>query len=283
MSTKEYDDKVVALIGAGTGIGREIAVQLGAAGAKLALACLGAGPLEQLRQELEQSGVAVTTTVLDVRDRNAIESFAQATFDHYGEVDYVFHNAGISAVGNAWTMPPGDWEWLLDVNLKGPIYSIQSFIPRLIAQDREAHFIITASAAGLITGWGGAGYAASKHAVIGLSETLELDLQRAGAKVKTHVICPGYVLSNLHNSLQYRAEGEWDPNDPAYQDPDYEAAMARSVKSTGEVGMPTDEAVRGIFAGIARGDFVILTHPQFGPVIEKRYHNLVTGARPGTA
>jgi NAD(P)-dependent dehydrogenase (short-subunit alcohol dehydrogenase family) len=283
MIVSDYRDKVVAVVGAGHGIGRELVRQLAEQGAKFALASRPTGPLPELERELKDQGVEVVTALLDVRDPDALEAFAAQTFDHYGAVDYCFHNAGIAAVGNSWKMPLADWRWLMDVNLMGPVHGIRAFVPRLIAQDRECHFIITASAAGFVTAWGGAAYAASKHALIGLAESLELDLQKANAKVVSHVICPAYVLSNLHNSLDYRRADEWDPADPAYQDPDYLEAMERSARSTSGTGMPTDEAVRAMLEKLAAGDFVIMTHPQYGPVIEQRYGRLVSGRRPGAA
>lgn len=280
---KEYEGKVVALIGAAHGIGHELVLQLADRGVKFSLADRSAGPLDELKTQLEDRGIEVITSLVDVPNPEQMEGFAVRTFDHYGSVDYCFHNAGISAVGNVWKMPLSDWQWLIDVNLMGPVNAVRAFIPRMIAQDRECYFIITASAAGFVTGWGGAGYAASKHAVIGLAETLELDLRKASTKVKSYVICPAYVLSNLHNSLDYRPAEAWDPGDPAYKDSDYAEAMQRSVLSTSEAGMPTDEAVRAILQKLDEDEFVIMTHPQYGPVIERRYHNLVTGKRPGAA
>lgn len=283
MFMEEFRGKRVALIGASHGIGEQMARQMAAAGARLSLADLSGEPIEALGKQLADNGVNVITTVVDVRDEAAVEMFAERTFAHFGELDYCFHNAGVSAVGNVWKIPLADWHWSFDVNVMGPVHSVRAFIPRMIDQDNECHFVITASAAGLITSWGGASYSASKHALIGLAETLECDLQKAGAKVKNHVVCPGYVLSNLHNSLDYRPADEWDPADPAYADSDYAEAMQRSTKSTGEIGMTTEEAVQIILNQLARGDFLILTHPQLGPVIEKRYHNLISGVRPGIA
>ncbi|MDR1712125.1 MAG: SDR family NAD(P)-dependent oxidoreductase [Propionibacteriaceae bacterium] len=280
---KEYRDKVVAITGCASGIGMELVRQLAAKGAKFSLADIGDDRLAAFQQELEAQGVEAIATHVDVRDPEQMEAFAARTYDKFGRVDYCFSNAGISAVGNAWKMPLSDWHWLLDVNVMGPAHAIRAFIPRMIEQDSECCFIITASAAGFVTAWGGAGYSASKHAVIGLAEALEGDLQKAGAKVKSYVITPAYVQSNLHNSFDYRPEAEWDSKDPAYEDDDFNAAFGRSVKSTsadGGVGIPTQDAVQAILKGLDEDHFIIMTHPQYGPIIEARYHNLMTGVRP---
>lgn len=279
---KEYKGKVVAITGAAHGIGRELVWQLAAKGAKFSLADAQAEPLAELARQLEDKGVEVITSTFDVRSSDEMDKFAGKTFAAYGTVDYFFNNAGISAVGNAWKMPLNDWDWLIDVNLKGAVHGIRAFVPRMIEQDKECYVIITASAAGLVTLWGGAGYAASKHAVIGMAETLELDLRRAGTKVKSYVICPSFVLSNLHNSLDYRPADEWDKNDPAYQNIDYLEADERSKQSTGVAGMATDEAVRTILEEFDADKFIILTHQHVVPLVEKRYHNLLAGKRPGT-
>lgn len=278
---KEYQGKVVAITGAANGIGREIVLQLAEKGVKFSLADIQAEPLVELASWLEAKGVEVISSCFDVSDYEAMQDFAHTSFAHYGTVDYFFNNAGISAIGNAWKMPLSDWDWLLDVNIKGVVHGIKSFMPEMIKQDKECYFITTASAAGLVTLWGGAGYAASKHAVVGMAETLELDLRKAGAKVKSYVICPSFVLSNLHNSLDYRPAGQWDKNDPAYQDADYIEADERSIQSTGVAGMPTAEAVKIILQELDADKFLILTHSYIATLVEARFRNLLSGKRPG--
>ncbi|MDR3360818.1 MAG: SDR family NAD(P)-dependent oxidoreductase [Bifidobacteriaceae bacterium] len=283
---KDYQGKVVAITGAASGIGREMVGQLAAKGARFSLADIGDERLSQMREELEALGVEAVTSHVDVRVPEEMEHFAVKTIGEFGTVDYMFNNAGISAVGNAWKMPLSDWRWLIDVNLFGPVNACRAFIPRMIELDKECCFVITASAAGFVSAWGGAGYSASKHAVIGMAEGLESDLRKAGAQVKVHVIAPSYVQSNLHNSLQYRQAAEWDPADPAYSDADYKDAMDRSTKSTSEdggVGIPVDEAVRRILTGLDEDRFVILTHPETASYIENRYHRFMVGKRPGQA
>ncbi len=283
MITDHYQGKVVALTGAASGIGHELVRQLAGKGARFSLADIRHTELHAFSDELKVQGVDVITSHVDVRNPAEVQAFADRTFETYGRIDYVFSNAGVSAVGNTWRMPIVDWHWLVDVNLMGAIHAARAFVPGLIAQDRPCHFVVTASAAGFVTGWGGAGYAATKHALIGVVESLELDLQKAGAQVKSHVICPGYVLSNLHNSFDYRSEVEWNPDDPAYQDSDYVDAMERSIRSTSVTGMPTDEAVTTILTELDDDKFVIFTHPQYIPVIKTRYANLLAGERPGLA
>lgn len=278
---KDYKNKIVAITGAAHGIGREIAIQLAEKGAKLAIADVQAEPLFELAQQLKDRGVGVITSCFDVRNYEEMKNFASKTYEAYGSVDYFFNNAGISAVGTAWKMPLNDWDWLIDVNLKGPMYGIRAFVPEMIKSDKECFVITTASAAGLVTLWGGAGYAASKHAVVGMSETLELDLRRIGSKVKSYVVCPSFVISNLHNSMDYRSEDEWDRNNPFYQDPDYIEANERSIHSTGVAGMPTDEAVRNILKELDEDKFLILTHSHVTKLVESRYDNLLAGKRPG--
>lgn len=277
---KKYKDKVVAITGAASGIGKEIVMQLAKKGAKFSLGDIDAENLAVLQSELQSKGVESMAVTLDVSKYDQMQNFADKTFQKFGTVDYVFNNAGISAVGNAWKMPLTDWEWLLDVNFRGVVHGIKAFIPLMITQDKECYFINTASAAGFVTGWGGAAYAASKHGVIAISETLEIDLQKAGAKVKSYVICPGYVISNLHNALDHRPDDQWDKNDPAYQDKDYLEAMERSITSTSKTGMPTSEAVASILKQLDEDKFVIMTHDHIAPWVENRYRNLVAGKRP---
>ncbi|MEU6538374.1 SDR family NAD(P)-dependent oxidoreductase [Streptomyces sp. NPDC047000] len=276
---QDYGSKVVAVTGAANGIGRELARRFAAAGAGLALADIDADHLEALRTELTAGGTDVLTAVFDVRDAEAMEDFARRTYDVYGAVDLFFNNAGVISVGTVWEQPLADWDWLLDVNVKGLVHGIKAFVPRMIAQNTPCRIVDTASIAGLLAVENSPAYVASKFAALSLTEVLDLQLQAAGSKVTAHVVCPGVVRTDLDNCLRHRDPGRYDPDDPYYKTDDHRSRFAVVTRSI-PVGMPVDEAVTVVVDELEKGTFCIFTHPMYNPAVTGRTAALVAGSRP---
>lgn len=277
---QDYDNKVVAITGAANGIGKELARRFAGAGARLALADIDAENLEALRAELVGNGVEVLASVFDVRSFDAMEAFARETYATYGTVDLFFNNAGVISVGTIWEQPLADWDWLIDVNIKGVVHGIKAFVPRMIAQDSPCRIIDTASIAGLLTVENSPAYVASKFASLSLTEVLELQLQGVGAKVTAHVVCPAVVQTDLDNCLRHRDPSTYDASDPYYQTADFRAKTAVVTQSI-PAGIPVADAVTTIITEMEKGTFYILTHPAYNPAITGRTAGIVAGARPG--
>ena len=277
---QDYTTKVVAITGAANGIGKELARRFARAGARLALADIDVDNLTLLAAELGSAGAEVSTAVFDVRSFDAMEGFARQTYASYGQVDLFFNNAGVISVGTIWEQPLADWDWLLDVNVKGVLHGIKAFVPRMIGQDMPCRIINTASIAGLLTVENSPAYVASKFASLSMTEVLDLQLQAAGAKVTAHVICPAVVQTDLDNCLRHRDPATFDAADPYYQTEDYIRRFEVVTKSM-PAGLPVDAAVEVIIDQLERGTFYILTHPMYNPAITGRTAGIVAGARPG--
>ncbi|HEY5518519.1 MAG TPA: SDR family NAD(P)-dependent oxidoreductase [Cellulomonas sp.] len=276
---QDYQGKVVAITGAANGIGKELALRFGAAGARLALADIDADHLGALRKELEEYGVEVFESVFDVRHFADMEAFAVRTVATYGAVDLFFNNAGVISVGTIWEQPLADWDWLLDVNVKGVVHGIKAFVPKMIAQDTPCRIIDTASIAGLLTVENSPAYVASKFASLSLTEVLELQLQGIGSKVTAHVVCPAVVQTDLDNCLRHRDPSTYDANDPYYATDDFRAKTA-VVTGSIPLGLPVADAVETIITEMEKGTFYILTHPAYNPAITGRTAAIVAGVRP---
>jgi NADP-dependent 3-hydroxy acid dehydrogenase YdfG len=276
---ENYQGKVVAITGAANGMGTELARRFGAAGARLALADIDAVKLAALRAELVAGGVEVLDSVLDVRSFEAMDDFARAAFETYGAVDLFFNNAGVITVGTIWEQPLADWDWLLDVNVKGVLHGIKAFVPRMIEHDTECRIINTASIAGLLTVENAPAYVASKFAALSMTEVLDLQLQAAGSKVTAHVICPAVVNTDLDNCLRHRGTSTYDADDPYYQTADY-LKRFEVVTDSMPAGLPVDAAVEIIISEMEKGTFYILTHPMYNPAIIGRAAAVVAGTRP---
>ena len=217
--------------------------------------------------------------MFDVRSFAAMDDFAATTYAAFGRVDLFFNNAGVISVGTIWEQPLADWDWLLDVNVKGVLHGIKAFVPKMIAQDTVCQIINTASIAGLLTVENSPAYVASKFASLALTEVLDLQLQAAGAKVSAHVICPAVVQTDLDNCLRHRDPATYDADDPYYRTEDYIRRFEVVTKSI-PAGLPVEAAVEIIISELEKGTFYILTHPMYNPAITGRTAAIVTGTRP---
>ena len=198
---RDLDGKVAVVTGAASGIGRALADAFGAAGMGLVLADVEADPLVAAAAELGSRGVDAHAVVTDVAQADQVEALAVAAEDRFGAAHVVCNNAGVAPIGPVLETRLEDWRWVFDVNLFGVVHGIQAFGPRLVAQG-EGHIVNTASSGGLITVPGFGAYVATKHAVVGLSETLYQEL--AGTGVGVSVLCPGLVATQIFESERNR-------------------------------------------------------------------------------
>ena len=194
--------KVAFITGGASGIGLGLAKVFGAQGVKVMLADVRQEPLEVAVAQLRAAGITAEGMVVDVSDRAAMKAAAAATVAAFGKVHLLFNNAGISFFGPMDQAKDGDWDWMLGVNLYGVVNGVQAFLPHLKAHGEPCHIVNTASMAGLLVGPGMGLYSASKFAVVGLSNSLRLDLAPHGIGVS--VLCPGFVRSNIHEAGKIR-------------------------------------------------------------------------------
>ncbi len=196
---KIYQDKIIIITGAASGIGRELAERLGAYGARLVLADINQEGLEKVAQQIQAKGGKAEANYLDVRDREAIRELIENQTTQYGRLDYIFNNAGIGMGGETFAMTMEDWQRILDINLLSVIQGTHSAYQIMVRQG-HGHIVNTASMLGLIPGPLSTAYATTKHAVYGLSRSLRLEGKAFGVKVTA--ICPGYVDTNILNATE---------------------------------------------------------------------------------
>ena len=193
-------DKVAFITGGASGIGAAFAKELGRRGVEVVLADRQIGLAEEIAAVIRQGGGQATAVELDVRDAAQFEQVVDDTVARAGRIDYLFNNAGI-AVGGAilgYTLP--DWYDVFDVNLRGVAHGIQVVYPVMCRQG-SGHIINTASVAGLLPTGEAASYAATKHAVVGLSKTLRIEAKEHGVKVSA--LCPGAIRTPILTTGKY--------------------------------------------------------------------------------
>lgn len=186
-------DKVVAITGAGSGIGEATALLLAERGAKVVLAARRVERLEALAAKIEAAGGQAAYAVTDVRRRPDLVELVAVARRRFGRLDVLVSNAGLGAVAPLDDLPVDDWDDMIDVNIKGVLYGIAAALPGFRAQG-SGHFVQTLSVSGLKIVPGQAVYAGTKNAVRAISEGLR---QEAGDKLRVTTISPGMVLTDF--------------------------------------------------------------------------------------
>ena len=185
-----FDGATAVVTGAASGIGRGLAEELAKRGCEVVLADRQIELAAEVASKICDSGVKASAAKVDVTDFDAVEHLLQETVERTGRLDYVFNNAGIAIGGNVTHYGIEDWNQIVDVNLRGVINGVQSAYRVMTAQG-FGHIVNTASLAGLMPSPGGVAYAATKHAVVGLSNSLRAESAHTGVRVS--VLCPGFV------------------------------------------------------------------------------------------
>ncbi len=185
-----FEGAVAIVTGAASGIGRALAEELARLGCEVVLVDLQIEQAKEAASRIKAAGGKATAITIDVRDFPAIERVVRDTFTRTGRLDYIFNNAGIGIGGGVSQYSIADWNYIVDVNLRGVINGIQAAYPLMIKQG-FGHIINTASMAGLLPSPGNVGYATTKHAIVGLSISLRAEAAVFGVRVS--VLCPGVI------------------------------------------------------------------------------------------
>ena len=208
---QDFNGKVAVITGGASGVGRSLAFALGRLGAKIAVGDVDKGAMEQVQSDLAAEGIAAIVESCDVTSLDSLNALGDAAEQAFGGIDLVFANAGIGAgeSGAMWDYSEKDWQWCLNVNLWGVINSIRAFMPRLVARNQEAHFVVTGSGNGAFLVYPDQPiYTASKAAVHAITENLHYQVQAAQSPVKVSALFPGphVVDTGLFNSGRVRPE-----------------------------------------------------------------------------
>ena len=266
----DLEGKVAVVTGAGSGIGRAIAAGAAARGMAVILADLHEDRLSGATAAITASGGQAWSVVTDVSDPASVAELAQKAAG-VGDVWLLVNNAGVFLSGPFLEMPRSHWEFVLGVNLWGVVHGLQAFLPGMVARG-TGHVVNTASVDGLVTVENAASYVASKHAVIGLSETVYRELTSAGTGVGVSVLCPGAVPTAILDAAPHWPSrlGAPPPSGPA---PD-------AYPELDEMMTPAQVADI-VFEAVAARRFWVLTHAsQYGPAMRARTEGAIAGRNP---
>jgi short-subunit dehydrogenase len=202
---KSLHDKVVVITGAGSGIGRALALDCARRGSHLALSDVDEGGLAETVRLAEAAGAQVHSARLDVADRAAFEQYAAAVAEHYGRVNVVVNNAGVALAGDFTDLEWSDMDWIMGINFWGVVHGSKFFLPHLIASG-DGHLVNISSLFGLISMPGQSMYNAAKYGVRGMSEAIRQELLIARHPVGVTVVHPGGIKTAIARSARVSAK-----------------------------------------------------------------------------
>lgn len=195
MTTPNFQGKQVLVTGAAAGIGRATALAFARRGANLVLSDVNAARLADVAREVEALGVACLTHAADVSSEAAMKEFADVVHAKVGAVDVLVNNAGIGYLGPFVASPLSSWKRILDINVMGVVHGCYFFVPKMVEAGGVRRVVNVASLAGIAPAANMSAYAASKFAVMGLSDVLALELDGTGVGVTT--VCPGIINTEI--------------------------------------------------------------------------------------
>jgi NAD(P)-dependent dehydrogenase (short-subunit alcohol dehydrogenase family) len=254
--------KTAFITGGANGIGLGIARSLVKAGANVVIADIRESALAQAKASLN-ADAQVETVQLDVTDRAGFAAAADKAEARFGKIHILVGNAGIGVMGAIMDARYDDWDWGMGVNLGGVINGLVTILPRIKAHGEGGQIVTTSSQSGLLPISYSAIYTAAKAAIIGITEAARGEL--AQHNIGISAFCPGPVQSNI------AASGELRPEDKK-QDTGYlEREQQLGERPISPLWMSQDEVGDRVLAGIQNNDLYILTHPEFGPGMQKRF------------
>lgn len=267
---KDLAGRTAVVTGAAGGIGLALTERFIAAGMSVVMADIEEETLAREATRLESDGAGVLGVLTDVRDSTAVEALRDQALSVHGAVHLVCNNAGVAPGGPMADTTPADWRWAVDVNILGVAYGVTTFAPLFLEQG-EGHIVNTASEAGLVTNPALGLYCATKHAVVGMSESLWRETHPQGVGVS--VLCPNLVDTKIFESERNRTDG-------VEMAPSAAATMAPLREVIGLMGIPTSTVADRVHDAVVNDEFWILTHDLTLPAAGRRFDDLTAGRNP---
>ncbi|MDG1061391.1 MAG: SDR family oxidoreductase [SAR86 cluster bacterium] len=249
---KNFKNKVAVITGAGSGMGRYLAILLAKDGADVCICDVNEKTLGETLAMLRKFNVSVSSHLLDVSDKESIEALPQKVIDQHGKVDLVFNNAGVTAGAHFKNMDENNWDWVMGINFNGVVNSTRAFIPHLI-NNSEAAIVNTSSIFGMVAVPGQTVYHATKFAVRGFTESLALEMKQTNPNLQIHCVHPGHIGTNIAATARMSDE---DFNDNETRPSIFSKNAPKTQQEMGELfregGMHPSKAAKIILNGVKK-------------------------------
>jgi short-subunit dehydrogenase len=201
---KNFANKVALITGAGSGIGRALAINLADQGCSLALVDWNEESLEETKQIVRKKNISVSTHAFDIRDKEKIKELPEKILNIHNQIDVVINNAGVSVIGSVDEVDQNDWDWGLDILLHSVIHMTTAFLPYLEKRP-EAAIVNTSSIFGLFSVPKQSIYNVGKFGVKAFTESLSLELEMSESPVDAYCVFPGHIGTNIYSSSRFKS------------------------------------------------------------------------------
>jgi NAD(P)-dependent dehydrogenase (short-subunit alcohol dehydrogenase family) len=271
----DFAGRTAVVTGGASGIGFAMAQRFLQEGMRVAIADVEQSALDKATGELSAHGEVIGVRT-DVRRVEDLQALADAVLAEFGRVDVVCNNAGVETGGSFLSIPEEAWRWVMDVNFFGVLNGCRVFLP-LLEANGGGHIVNTASVAAFNSGTATmTPYCASKFAVLGMSESLEIELRTGGSNVGVSLLAPGPVKTRM-----VEAERNRPADVPAATEPARVAVMERLAATTAEIGLEPAEVADKVLDAIRDNSFFVLTHPEMAQAgVRRRLDWMTTGIPP---
>lgn len=260
--------QVAVITGAGSGIGQALAQACAERGMHVLAADIEQSAAEQTASQVREFGVKALALAIDVSQADQIAAMAERCWQHFGACHLLCNNAGVSVNKPLGACTVDDWQWVISVNTLSVGYAVSAFIPRMRAQGC-GHIVNTASMAGLIPLPQFGVYAASKYAVVGLSEVLAMEL--AEDDIGVSILCPGMVRTQIYNSERNRPGAV--PGKPAPHI-DQEDGMQTTFDGDYTRMLDPREVAAMVLEAVSANNLYVPTHPEWAPLFDQRVQSI---------
>ncbi len=252
----DHRGKVAVITGAASGLGLGIARSCASRGMKLALADIQDSELERIAGEMHKKGLDVLALTTDVAEVDNMEWLAHRVYQRFGDVHYLFNNAGVLGKTSMLDAMLKDWEWIIGVNMWGIIHGVRAFVPRMLAGGKEGRVINIAGGAGFLSGPGLGIYRMTKHAVVALSESLYHELAIIGSDIKVSVVSPAFIKTGIMGAEKNRPSRLQNIAGTPVNNPGEEAILGFFNRQVNN-GPEPESIAEAIWAGIDSQKFYI--------------------------
>jgi NAD(P)-dependent dehydrogenase (short-subunit alcohol dehydrogenase family) len=263
---RDFEGRVAFVTGGANGLGFALARKFGRARMKVMLADIDIDALENAVAELKKDQISVRSVECDVSDRASVQRAAADTLAAFGKVHLLCSNAGVQCGGAIERITPGDWDWVLGVNVMGFVHAIQAFLPQIKAHREGGHIVAISALIGTFSAPGFGPVNAAKAGIIALSQTLAAEL--AGTSIGVSVAVPGIMRTRAADCARNRPKRFGEPTERSQEARDQVAALVRS-------GMDPDEVAEKILHGIKENQLYIFSHPEWRSTLEEHYQRIL--------
>ena len=251
---KTFKEKVAVITGAGSGMGRYLAVLLAKEGADVSVCDVNEETLNETVEMLRKYNVSVSSHLLDVSDKEAIEALPRKVIDQHGKVDMVFNNAGVTTGSHFKDMDEDNWDWVMGINFDGVINSTRAFIPHMV-DSPEAAIVNTSSIFGMVAVPGQTVYHATKFAVRGFTESLAMEMRETNPNLQIHCVHPGHIGTNIAATARFDEEN-FNQDETQVSNSIFTRNAPKSQKEMGDLfregGMHPSKAAEIILNGVKK-------------------------------